>query len=358
MGESITRRGMYQRAQRFVGCKSFNDLARLLRREPLDLLAQSAYTEYRKFSIPKKSGGERHIEDPAPRLKQVQRRLNDYLQAVYHFHRTPGAYGFLTNPKDDPEPRNILTNAQRHIGGQWMLNVDLQDFFHLIKQKRVRQLFRAPILDFDDDEAKVLAALCCHLGRLPMGAPTSPILSNLITVPLDGDLQDYADDRGWTYTRYADDICFSAQEEITREHLADIIDWIEAYGFKLNSGKVKFYGPDDPNKEVTGVLVGQTSVSLPEEYLDSLGRAIEKLNEVINAKNAMPSGRTQRTPWVTELKQKVRGKLEFARHVLPEDHDRLIDLEMAHEAAVAPPEVYGPLNWLEFGYTLFRHDHL
>jgi hypothetical protein len=347
---------MHQRANRFLKCKSFNELSRLLRKEPLDLVALASYPKYRQFEIPKKRGGFRKIEDPSPGLKQVQRRLNDYLQAVYHFHRTPGAYGFLTNPKNDPDPRNILTNARRHVGCNWMLNVDMKDFFHLIKQKRIRQLFQAPMLDFDDEEAKVLAAICCYKGRLPMGAPTSPILSNLVTIPLDGDLQDYATDRGWTYTRYADDICFSGPDEITKEHLAEITEWVEAYDLKLNPKKVRLYGPEDKDKEVTGVLVGKDDVSLPEEYLDSLGKAIGKLNDVINAKNCMPSGRLHNTPWVTELKQQVRGKLEFARHIMPEDDDRLISLEMAHEVAVEPPEVYGPLNWLEFGYTLFKHD--
>lgn len=358
MPSPITRRGLHQRANRFLRCKSFNELARLLRREPLALLALASSPKYRKFEVPKKNGGVRKIEDPVPGLKQVQRRLNDYLQAVYHFHRTPGAYGFITNPKDDPDPRNILTNARRHVGCNWMLNVDMKNFFHLIRQPRVRQLFKAPMLDFDNEEAKVLAALCCYNGRLPMGAPTSPVISNLVCIPLDGDLQDYADDRGWTYTRYADDICFSGPDEITAQHLADITGWIEAYGLQLNPKKIRLYGPEDHAREVTGVLVGRDNVSLPEEYLTSLDLAIEKLNDVINAKNAMPSGRASNTPWVTELKQSVRGKLEFARHIMPEDDDRLIGLEMAHEIAVEPPEVYGPLNWLEFGYTLFRHDLL
>ncbi|MEM6771967.1 MAG: reverse transcriptase family protein [Bacteroidota bacterium] len=358
MGASITRRGLHQRAQRFRNCRSFNELARLLRREPLALLALASKPRYRKFEVPKRNGGWRKIEDPDPTLKATQRRLNDYLQAVYHFHRTPAAYGFLTNAKDDPSPRNILTNAQRHVGNPWMLNVDLKDFFHQVRQPRVRQLFRAPLLDFADDEAKVLAALCCYNGRLPMGAPTSPVITNLVCIPLDGDLQDYATDRSWTYTRYADDLCFSGPEPITDEHLREITAWIEAYGFKINPQKVRRYGPNDENKEVTGILVGPEGVSLPAEYLDALDLAIIKLNEVINAKNATPSGRYTKTPWVTELKQSVRGKLEFARHILPYDDERLIDLEMAHEVAITPPEEYGPLNWLEFGYTLFKHDLL
>lgn len=354
MPETITINGMRGRARRFVRCQTFEGLARLLRKEPLPLMGLAMAPKYDEFQIPKKKGGFRQIENPDPPLKKVQRKLNDYLQAVYYFHRTAGAYGFLTNPTDDPEPRNILTNARRHVGCQWMLNVDMQDFFHLVSQARVKQLFQAPLLDFNDHISSTLAGLSCYRGRLPMGAPSSPILSNLVSIPLDHDLQDFAEDRGWTYTRYADDITFSAQTEITTAQIKEINDWIEAYELKLNPSKIRLYGPEDEDKEVTGLLVGPEEVGLPEEYLNMLDQAVTKLNDVVDAKHAMPSGRAQRTPWVKELEQQVRGKLEFARQILPEDDDRLIDLEIRYDTAIEPPEVYGPLTWLEFGYTLFR----
>ncbi|MEO0625663.1 MAG: reverse transcriptase family protein [Bacteroidota bacterium] len=358
MPETITIKGMKARAERFIQCRDFDRLARLLRKEPLELLNLAHDPQYRYFSIPKKNGGMRQLEDPVPRLKKVQRKLNDYLQAVYHFHRTDAAYGFLTNPKDDPAPRNILTNAQRHIGCNWMLNIDMENFFHQIDQTRIQQLFEAPLLNFNSKQAETLAALCTNRGRLPMGAPTSPILSNLACIPLDHDLQNLAKENGMIYTRYADDLTFSAQTEINQQHLHDINGWVEAYDLKLNPNKIRWYGPNDKDKEVTGVLVGKEEVSLPESYMESLQKAIEKLDDVINAKHATASGRAYKTPWVTELKQQVRGKLEFARHILPEYNDRLIDCEMAYDSAVDPPEIYGPLNWLDFGYTLFKYDSL
>lgn len=354
MADNITVKGMQARAQRFIRCQTFEELARLLRKAPMALMSLAMAPTYREFQIPKKKGGFRQIEDPLPPLKKVQRRLNDYLQAVYYAHRTRGAYGFLTNPTDDPQPRNILTNARRHIGCRWMLNVDMQDFFHLIDHARVKELFRAPLLDFNDHMSTALSGLCCYKGRLPMGAPTSPILSNVASIPLDHDLQDYADDRGWTYTRYADDITFSAQTEINAQHIAEINHWIKAYDLRLNPSKIRLYSPDDEEKEVTGLRIGTTDVTLTDDYLDMLECAIEKLNDIIDAKHTVPSGKAQQTPWVQELEQKIKGKLEFARLVLPEDDDRLINLEMRFDQAVEPPEVYGPLTWLEFGYSLFK----
>ncbi len=351
--KNITIRGMQKRASRFINCQNFEQLALLLRTPALKLLALAADPEYREFYVPKKNGSRRQIEDPVPKLKRVQRKLNDYLQAVYYFHRTQGAYGFLSLPVDDPQPRNIFTNASQHLGCKWLLNVDMKDFFHLVTFDRTVELFSAPLLSFNEEMAKVLAGLCCYKGRLPMGAPTSPILSNLASIPLDQDLQDYANDRGWTYTRYADDISFSADKEITEQHIKEINDWIKAYDYLLNPTKIKLFGPKDV-KIVTGLVVGKTEVKLTEDYQQSLNNAITQLGEIVDAKFYMPSGRYQNSPWVKELQQQVQGKLAFARHILGEDDEKIIHLEMQMEEAMAPPEEYGPVSWLEFGYDFFK----
>lgn len=353
MADTITIRGMRARAERFLACRSFEQLANLLHKPPLRLIGLAAHPQYREFDIPKKNGGKRRIEDPLPELKKVQRRLNDFLQAVYHFHRTDAAFGFLTNPTDDPRPRHILSNAQVHVGCAWMLNVDMQDFFHLVSQDRIRQLFEAPLFDFNEETAKALAALCCYKNRMPMGAPTSPILSNLVSIPLDMDLQNLANARSWKYTRYADDMTFSSATEITPGHIAEIQNWIEAYDFKLNPEKIKLYGPDG-TKEVTGLVVGAEEVGITEDYLVNLEGAIRHLNDIVDAQHLTPSGKNQKSPWVEELRQQVKGKLEFARQILGEDDQLYVGLETKFYQAIEPPEVYGPLTWLEFGYQTPR----
>ena len=48
------------------------------------------------------------------------------------------------------------------------------------------------------------------LGVLPQGAPTSPMLSNLVAKNLDEDLYEYSQNNNFIYSRYADDLTFSA----------------------------------------------------------------------------------------------------------------------------------------------------
>lgn len=352
MADTITIPGMRKRMERFLACNSLERLALLLGKTALNLLALAESPSYDEFQIPKKSGGMRHIEDPVPALKKVQRKLNDYLQAVYHFHRTDAAFGFITNPVDDPSPRHILSNATIHLGCKWLLNVDAKDFFHLVLEERVQEIFQHKPFQFKEGIAKVLASLCCYKGRLPMGAPTSPALSNFASIPMDKQLMELAAQHHWKYTRYADDMSFSAQTEITEAHFRTIKQIVEMHGFQLNPAKRKHYTPTDEDKEVTGLLVRENRIDLPEDYLEQLGKAIDHLDKAIDAKYSMPSGRRDKTVWLDELEQQIRGKLEYARQILGEDDLLYLDLVVQLDEALSPPDFFGPMGWLDFGYSL------
>jgi hypothetical protein len=341
---------MQARAARFLACRNLDQLALVLRRAPTLLVSMAELTPYREFYIPKKNGEKRLIEDPQSPLKKTLRKLNDFLQAVYFFHRTDAAYGFLTNPTDDPQPRHILSNAHVHLGCAWLLNMDMEDFFHTIRQDRVQQLFEAPLFSFSSTIAEVLAQLCCYKGRLPMGSPTSPIISNLVSIPLDQDLQHYAQQHGWKYTRYADDMSFSGQNEITAQHALEVEAIAHNYDYVVNHQKTRFFAPGGAPKEVTGLLIDNLEIALTADYHTQLQDAIDHLSLVIDAKFSTSAGQTHHTPWLEELEQQVRGKLAFAGHVLGVEDPAYLALEEAFELALQPPEFYGPLSWLDFGY--------
>lgn len=347
---AITVSGMQARAARFLACRNLDQLAFVLRRAPTMLASLAEHPQYREFYVPKKLGGQRQIEDPQPPLKKPLRKLNDFLQAVYFFHRTDSAYGFLTNPTDDPQPRNILSNARVHLGCTHLLNMDMEDFFHSISQERVLELFEAPLFNFPRDVADVLAGLCCYKGRLPMGAPTSPIISNLASIPLDQDMEHYARGQGWAYTRYADDMSFSGHTPMHMDHVLEIEAIVRNYDYVINHEKTRFFGPDGPQKEVTGLLIENQHIALTPEYEIQLHAAIEHLSLVVDAKYSTSAGQVHYTPWLDELIQQVQGKLAFAGHVLGPEAPQYLALEQAFEAALQPPEYYGPLSWLEFGY--------
>ncbi len=347
---------MRHRATSFLALKGTLDLARRWHIDSVRLALLSEDPKYREYRIPKKKPGTfREIEDPEPRLKRVLRQLNTDLQAVYYTLRHPAAYGFVANPADDPEPRNIVTNAQRHLGCKWLMNVDMRDFFHLIDREDVYQLFLAEPFTFPQRTARLLAGLCTHKGRLPMGAPTSPVLSNLYSLPLDAALQELAEQRGWTYTRYADDMTFSSVENPIRfEDIAAVSQRVSAHELELNPAKSIIYGPDNDAKEVTGLIVGKEDVTVSPEFIGKVREGIRRLNDVVDAKYLMPSGRLKPTPWVEEIAQSVRGLIQFAHRVLPPDDPLRDELDADFRRALEPPTDYGPVSWLEFGYLNFR----
>src|SRR5262249_41023225 len=107
--------------------------------------------------------------------------------------------------------RSIVTNAKSHVGRAVVLRMDLKDFFTSTSAKRVEQYFRS--IGWDSPCAALLTKLCTHNGSLPQGAPTSPRLSNLVNLKLDGRLNALARKFDATYTRYADDLTFSFNDD-------------------------------------------------------------------------------------------------------------------------------------------------
>jgi hypothetical protein len=171
---------------------------------------------YTRFTIPKRSGGERAIWAPMPKLKAAQRWI---LRSVVERLPVHGnSHGFLAD-------RSIATNAAAHTGSKIILKVDLKDFFPTVTLRRVKGIFRRA--GYRDPIATLLALLCTeapreiveHEGKtyyvalgprcLPQGAPTSPGLTNTLCQRLDRRLTGLATRFGWRYTRYADDLTFS-----------------------------------------------------------------------------------------------------------------------------------------------------
>ena len=106
-------------------------------------------SHYRRFLLPKKTGGQRTISAPMPRLKRAQYWVLDQLLAKVPSHGA--AHGFLPG-------RSIVTNATPHAGREVVINLDIQDFFPTITFPRIKGVFRG--LGYDERVATMLALLC------------------------------------------------------------------------------------------------------------------------------------------------------------------------------------------------------
>lgn len=159
-----------------------------------------AESRYRPLAIGKRKGGIRQLHVPVGGLKAIQRRLADLL--VDRYQSRMCVHGYAPG-------KSAITNAKVHCRRRYVLNVDLKDFFPSINFGRVRGMFLAWPCNCNVEVATLLAQICCHENQLPQGAPTSPVVSNMICGRLDSELTKLAANSKCSYSRYADDLTFS-----------------------------------------------------------------------------------------------------------------------------------------------------
>jgi retron-type reverse transcriptase len=202
---------------------------------------------YRRFQIPKKSGGSREIATPRVFLKVVQRWV--LLNVLYRRPLPSVVTGFAPG-------RGLLANASFHVGRRYLAKIDIQDFFPSIGFRQVESVYRD--FGFPDKVVLLLTRLSLLDGRLPQGAPTRPQLANLVFLPCDGQLVALAGRHGVAYSRYADDLTFSGDHPIGPDFIARVISLIEGHSFRINRQKLRSSGPGE-RLMTTGMVVNVTA---------------------------------------------------------------------------------------------------
>ncbi len=279
---------------------------------------------YTEFMVKKKSGTERKIHAPVKDLKAVQKTLSVLLQCVFEPHKA--AMGFV-------QGKSIVDNAKIHVGSRYIYNIDLKDFFPSVDQARVWKCLQLKpfnlnnsssihvdsenkLVEQDDsfpfeirngwitekknnrtksDEknsrsqiANIIASICCteleverqnengewikvKRNVLPQGAPTSPIITNIICQKLDFLLTGVAKRFGLRYSRYADDITFSSLHNVYQsdsDFIKELNRIISEQKFHIKESKTRLQ-KDGFRQEVTGLLVNET-VNVPKRYIKQL----------------------------------------------------------------------------------------
>lgn len=272
--------------------------------------------KYSTFQIPKKSGGKRTIESPEPELKSIQLAIASYLNS---FYRAPDqVHGFVKNAPLVLS-KNNLSNAQIHLKRGYLLNLDIKDFFHAISTKKVVSALQLEPFGFTYEMAVQFALLCTVNGHLPMGAPSSPLLSNIVCRHLDFRMQQLMESHlnsSIIYTRYADDLSFSSHTPfpIFFDQLVMELLWKE--GFEVNPKKYRMAGPHQA-KYVTGIKVNQ-KMNLDRRYYRLL-RAILHDAETNGLTHAMQNyARKNPHKHIANEKQFMRilyGKIRYMARV-------------------------------------------
>jgi len=214
----------------------------------------------------KRDGRTRWLDIPSPRLGIVQRRLANVLGA-YRTSST-AATGFLRD-------RSTLLHAAFHKGAAAAITIDLRDFFSHVTRRQVTDVLNAlcsteaeqgrrseggmsPFVGWTEQGLRNVVTLTVHpeYDNLPQGAATSPAMANMVAMELDRRIhQRFCEGgeaspstparphRGWTFSRYADDLVLSTHFRVEQKELNQardtLIELIEGFGWHASPIKTR-----------------------------------------------------------------------------------------------------------------------
>lgn len=231
----------------------------------------------------KRDGGLRALSSPEPFLMEVQRWVLHNILPSTKSH--PSSYAYQAG-------RSIVQCAHEHLGAKWLVKLDLHDFFGTIGELSVYRIFTD--LGYSRLVSLEMARICTRLpgprsdhgyntysyptirsyavrarGSLPQGAPTSGALANAAALELDQKLAAAASTHGVVYTRYSDDLTFSAGADFDRGRAATLIGHVGSIireeRFAVHKKKTRVV-PPGARHVVLGLLLGPTSVQLLPEF--------------------------------------------------------------------------------------------
>lgn len=282
----------------------------------LRTVAASADRLYRAIPQAKKDGSPRECYDAAPRLKNLQHRINIAIFRKVKF--PPYVMGGIS---DSECPRDYIANAARHSGARTLVNEDIAAFFPSVKKSAVFDIWRN-FFGFSPAVAALLTSLTTRNGVLPQGAKTSSYLANLVFWRTEPDFVKKLIERGVRYSRWIDDATISSPAGLSNETLTNVIgDYVgmvkkAGLAVKRKKHRLKRAGK---LMEVTGAVVGHDRPSLGGK-VKSRARAMvhrcEKLAAVCPTSTETAGALASAASLVGQLGRLHRGLAGKLRHRL------------------------------------------
>jgi hypothetical protein len=246
----------------------------------LNRLIQRAPHSYKIYTIPKRSGGQRTIAQPAKETKFIQRWLIQNIFSKLPVHECASAY------KDGA---SIKKNANAHKSNSYVTKLDFKDFFpsitsnDLVKHISIHLGNSLGTQDIQD----IARISCIRLqGKsdlcLSVGAPSSPVLSNSIMYNFDTEIFAWCAKNGIAYTRYADDLTFST---CTKNISSDIEPFVRGVTQKLtypslslNNNKTTHLSKKH-QRRITGIIINNDgNLSLGRNRKREISALIHKIS--------------------------------------------------------------------------------
>lgn len=285
------------------------------------------HDQYYSFKIPKRSGGWRSINAPNEELKEAQRVLAGIFENVFGALYHTSAYAYV-------KKRSTIDAIKKHQRNEsrWFLKLDFHDFFGSTTPEFVLHMF-SQIWPFSGimtrpggrDQLSLALSLCFLDGGLPQGTPISPLLTNIMMIPIDYALfngflkfSDGERDLHLVYTRYADDLLISCRVGFNKDVVISYIKSVlamQSAPFSLNDSKTRYASSSGSNWNLGVMLNKDNEITIGHKNKELLR---SMLHHYINARGS-------ESPWDLSDVQALAGKISYFRMVEPTSVDHIIE---------------------------------
>lgn len=161
---------------------------------------------------------------------------------------------------------SYIDNASRHLNSNYMLLLDISNFFPSTNDSYLYSFFRHTMAQ-SVDIAKILVDLTTAPKGghryLPQGYSTSPMLSFLAYHQMYEELNDFSSKYNFNFSAYYDDFTFSSKSFIHPRKRREAIKIVKKYGFTANSKKTKLV--INNHTRVTGVILNGNEMKAPKK---------------------------------------------------------------------------------------------
>lgn len=286
------------------------------------LRAQERSTLYETFHIPKKSGGLRRIDAPKPELMNALRNLKTIFEEDFHALYHTSAFAYVKN-------RCTVDAVKRHQknNSKWFGKLDLHDFFGSTTLDYVIKMFSmvfpfSEIVKFPNGEAELRKALDLAFlnGGLPQGTPLSPLITNVMMIPVDYKLanafRDF-DKQRFIYTRYADDFIISSKVDFDVHRVEKlVVDTLHEFvaPFTINESKTRYGSSAGRNWNLGVMLNKDNEITVGHKKKRQFQSML--YNYITDKRNGIS--------WPREDVQTMQGLHSYYRMVEPETIDAIV----------------------------------
>ena len=286
---------------------------------PLDLIDEAVAVsrkQVKKFYINKRSGNSRRtIHQPAKKVKTIQYWLMTKVFNELPVHPSSAAY---------IKGKSILSNANTHRNNRYFLKMDFKDFFPSIKWKDFRPVIRAwhkkttPGWELNRYAENLIRQTCFYSNDfLPIGYPSSPMISNAVMFTIDNEITDALSDHEKygkvNYTRYADDLVVSTGKKHVCDNIYKVINEIikktSSPNLSLNPEKTKMGSSTSGSALVTGLRIyANGHITIHRKHKDHIRLLLSLYKKRKLGQDEQMS---------------LLGHLAYVRHVAPQFYSKL-----------------------------------